>query len=425
MERREMLKMAALMAAGLAAGNKLIGGNTQLKLPQVRQITKGPKFHWFGYYDKMQFDPSGRFVLGMEVNFEHRSPTASDEIRIGMVDLQDSDRWIDLGSSKAWGWQQGCMLQWVPGSGEEIIWNDRVGNQFVSHLLNVKTGKTRMLPKAVYALSPDGKWAIGTEFSRIQNLRPGYGYAGVNDPYEAVKAPREIGLYKINLATGEDKLLFSLAELAAIPYKGASVADNFHWFNHLLVNTDATRFTFLHRWRSERTDRQIMAARGFVTRMFTASANGDDLYCIDPSGFTSHFIWKDPFSINAYTQPEGQPAGFYILEDKSGRYERIGTVKMPVNGHQTYVPKGSGQEWILCDNYANKANRNQTPYLYHIPTDRRINLGDFPLPEPYTGEWRCDLHPRLNQSGSMVCFDSPHNQNGRQMHVIDIESMLS
>jgi len=44
------------------------------KLPPCRAITKGPKFHWFGYYDKWQFDPTDRYVLGMEVDFEHRSP---------------------------------------------------------------------------------------------------------------------------------------------------------------------------------------------------------------------------------------------------------------------------------------------------------------------------------------------------------------
>jgi len=387
----------------------------------VRAITKGPNFHWFGYYDKLQFDPSGRYVLGMETNFEHRSPTDSDEIRIGMIDLQDNDRWIDLGASRSWGWQQGCMLQWVPGSANEIIWNDREDGQFVSHIVDIKTGKKRTLPKAIYALSPGGKWAIGTEFSRIQNLRPGYGYAGVDDPYEQVKAPKEIGLYRIDLKNGKHKLLFTLADLANIPHNGNSVVDNFHWFNHLLVNTDGTRFTFLHRWRPERTDRQIMAARGFVTRMFTASAKGDDLYCIDPSGFTSHFIWKDPSHINAFTQPAGQPQGFYILEDKTGKFERIGAEKMPVNGHQTYLPQRNGQEWILCDNYANARNRNQTPYLYHVPTDRRINLGDFPLPEAYKGEWRCDLHPRFSHDGKKVCIDSPHGGNGRQLYLIDIE----
>ncbi|NJO70128.1 MAG: hypothetical protein HC830_13360, partial [Bacteroidetes bacterium] len=285
---------------------------------------------------------------------------------------------------------------------------------------NVKTGKKRTLQKAIYALSPDGKWAIGTEFSRIQNLRPGYGYAGVNDPYEDVKAPSAIGLYKIELATGKETLLFSLADIAKIPYNGQNVEDNFHWFNHLLVNTDGSRLTFLHRWRAEKAERQVMAVGGFTTRMFTASANGDDLYCIDPSGHTSHFIWKNPRHICAFTKPLGQETGFYELEDKTGKSTRIGVNKMKENGHQTYLPLGNGMEWLLCDNYG----RIQTPYLYHIPTDKRIDLGNFSSPLEYTGEWRCDLHPRFSPDGKKVCIDSTHGGNGRQMYVLDISGAI-
>ena len=71
-------------------------------LPPIRQITRGPRFHWFGYYDKFQFSADNRFVLGNEVEFEGRSPRAEDRIRVGMVDLQEGDRWIELGSTCAW-----------------------------------------------------------------------------------------------------------------------------------------------------------------------------------------------------------------------------------------------------------------------------------------------------------------------------------
>jgi len=81
-----------------------------MSLP-IEQITKGPGYHWFGYYDKLQSDPSGRRLLGMEVGFEHRSPTADDTIEVGLIDRDDGNRWIELGSSKSWCWQQGCMLQ--------------------------------------------------------------------------------------------------------------------------------------------------------------------------------------------------------------------------------------------------------------------------------------------------------------------------
>jgi len=56
--------------------------------PSMRSITAGPRHHWFGYYDKLQVHPTNRRVLGMSVDFEHRSPTDEDEIEIGLVDLE-------------------------------------------------------------------------------------------------------------------------------------------------------------------------------------------------------------------------------------------------------------------------------------------------------------------------------------------------
>lgn len=422
MERRSFLRKGLTITAGSVLiyrgipNEQMISSSAHFSL---RRLTNGPNFHWFGYYDKLQCDPSGRYVLGMEVPFEMRSPAASDEIRIGMIDLEN-DRWIELGSSCAWSWQQGCMLQWIPGSDEEIVWNDRSGDHFVSHILNIRTRKKRTLPKAVYALSPDGKWAVGTEFSRIQDLRPGYGYPGIRDPYYNIKAPAEIGLYKIDLGTGESKLLLSIADLAAIKHKGEIITDNFHWFNHLLVNTDGSRFTFLHRWRKERTDRQKMATGGFITRMITASSSGDDLFIIDPSGFTSHFVWRDTSHICAWTQPDGENPGFWLLEDKTGKFSQTGKGKMVVNGHNTYVP-GTDNNIILCDTYPKGEKREQELYLYNISSDNKIIQGNFTESSDYAGEWRCDLHPKCTPDGRKIIFDSTHEGYGRQIYLLDIK----
>ncbi len=83
-----------------------------------RAITRGPKYHWFGYYDKREFDPTNTLVLSGEVAFEGRSPTAEDRITVGYVDTKRGDRWTPIGTSNAWGWQQGCMLQWIGGEGQ-------------------------------------------------------------------------------------------------------------------------------------------------------------------------------------------------------------------------------------------------------------------------------------------------------------------
>ena len=138
--RRDLIKtLASLPLAGLALARA-----AEEKLPPVRAITRGPKFHWRAYYDKLLFDPANRLVVCNEVDFEGRSPTAEDVIRVGMVDTQDGDKWTELGSSRAWNWQQGCMMQWVPGTRSEVAWNDREGDRFVSHVLDairIRTGE--------------------------------------------------------------------------------------------------------------------------------------------------------------------------------------------------------------------------------------------------------------------------------------------
>jgi len=115
---------AALSAAPIcaaAAKEQSIASRSEALVP-VRAITRGPKHHWFGYYDKHEFDATNRYVLSNQVDFEHRTPTAKDPIKVGMVDTGDGDKWIELGKSDAWGWQQGCMLQWRPQHENQVLW---------------------------------------------------------------------------------------------------------------------------------------------------------------------------------------------------------------------------------------------------------------------------------------------------------------
>jgi hypothetical protein len=384
------------------------------QLPPVRQITRGPKHHWFAYYDKLQFDPTCRYVLGMETDFDFRRPTADDVIRIGMVDLQDGDRWIELGQSRAWCWQQGCMLQWRPGSASEILWNDREGDRFVCHFLDVKTGAKRTIPHPVYSVSPDGRWAVAPDFRRVHDCRPGYGYEGLSDPWADQRAPKESGVFFVDLQTGQQKLIVSLADVIKIPYAKGDISGAKHWFNHLLVNTDGTRFEFLHRWAKP-------GERGFSTRMLTARPDGTDLRVIDPSGATSHFIWRDPSHILAWSWHASHKSAFYLFEDREGgQVEMIGGELMPENGHCTYLP---GNRWILNDTYPDR-QRRQHVYLYNVVEHRRVPLGHFYSPKEYSGEWRCDTHPRFSPDGRSVVIDSPHTPDGRQMHLIDVRGIV-
>jgi len=412
LSRRSLIRRGCAATACVALGPWSARAEDSTALPPVRALTRGPRHHWFGYYDKLQFNPGCRFCLGMQVSFEHRSPEPDDVIQVGMVDLHDGDRWIDLGESTAWCWQQGCMLQWLPQSTSTVLWNDREDDQYVCRILDSQTRQRRTIPHPIYALSPDGMHAIAPDFRRLADMRPGYGYNGIPDPNSQQQTPDSTGIFRIDLESGRQELILSVAEVAGFGPQLPSMKDTKHWFNHLLFNTDGSRFSFLHRWK---------VGQGRQSRLLTAAPDGSDVRVLDFNGHTSHYIWRDPSHLLVFSKQPSDGARFYLFEDlMDGRIEVVARDVMTLDGHCTYLP---GNQWILCDTYPD-ADRNQNPYLYHVQSCRKVPLGDFLSPPEYTGEWRCDTHPRFSPDGRFVVIDSPHGGSGRQMHLIDISGIV-
>ena len=414
--RRRCLRTGMTGALLATLGRRGLTGPDD-EFPPTRTITHGPRHHWFGYYDKLQFDPGSRYVLGMSAPFEHRSPTSDDVIGVGMVDLDDGDRWMALGQSNAWNWQQGCMLQWIPGSRSRVIWNDRAGDRFVSRILDVHSGESRTIPHPIYSVSPDGRSAVTPDFSRIASVRPGYGYAGLPDVHADDPSPSDSGVFHVDLETGEAKLIISLAEIAnhgEIPNKVPGIK---HYFNHLLFSPDGSRFIALHRWRYPGGSR--------LTRLITARPDGSDIRIVIPNGYASHFIWRDRRHILSqsknYLGSRGW-ANFLFRDEENGIVEQVGKGVLDGSGHLSYLP---GREWILNDTYPQGPDRLQTPHIYHVASGRRIDLGRFHLPSVYTGEWRVDTHPRFSPDSRYVCIDAPHDDEGRQLHLIDVSGIVT
>jgi hypothetical protein len=417
-DRRQFCTVALASAGELAlASSKTRAAQPKVgDFPPTRIITPQDAYYWFGYYDKLQFSPDNRFVLCNKVGFEHRSPTADDEIEVGMIDLHEDDRWIPLGKSRAWCWQQGCMLQWLPGDSWTAVWNDRRDDHFVCHLMDVQTREKRTLPSPIYAISPNGKEAVSCDFTRVADCRPGYGYAGFRDPYFDIMDPAETGVTHVNLETGESKLIVSHRQLARTGEIRQNLPTSKHHAYHLLCSPNGQRFIMLHRWTQSKG--------GHLTRLITASMDGSDLRIVIPNGYASHFIWRDDNHILSQAKAwlGNENWGNFLFEDRdSGVVEEIGKGILDSGGHLTYLRRN---EWILNDTYPKGAERLQTPHLYHIATQQRIDLGHFHSPPAYQGEWRVDTHPRLSRDERFVCIDSPAGERGRQMYLIDISEVV-
>ena len=227
------------------------------------------------------------------------------------------------------------------------------------------------------------------------------------------RRPNDAGVWRIDLRSGRSDLLLSIRQVAAIPYlTPGEAAGAKHWFNHLLVAPDGSRFAFLHRWQ--------LPGKPMVTRLITADTDGSRLHVLDPYGKTSHYDWRDPQHILAWAWHPSQGDQFYLYEDQSSKVEVVGPGVMTENGHCTYLPD---RRWILNDTYPDR-QRYQHPYLCNVAHGTRHPLGHFRSPPEYTGEWRCDTHPRFSPDGRSVVIDSPHGSNGRQLYLIDVSGLV-
>jgi hypothetical protein len=362
--------------------------------------TKGsPIYTGYWFYDGLQFDESGRYALGMKVNFKDRDVTPADRGEIGYFDLQADNQWTKIGGTSAWNWQQGCRLTWRGGS-QEIVWNDRAddGSHFICRAYDFHTGAVRTLPRPIYEISRDGTFALTHQFERMKH--GGTNYVGISDQYEGQIAPSEIGIEKIDMRTGQVELLVGLKRMAEIAfpdgYKGKS---NLYFFREGW-NPSGTRFiAFLKN-----------ADRPTYTGGWSISADGSDVrsFYANPS----HHVWLDDQTIL-----EGHH--FTLHKDHGSGKPQIVADVGNVNFDPTVLPGG---QWFLLDTYPLQGYQYVT--LYHRPTQLFVPLAKLKNTAQVGTIHRVDIHARTSRDGRTVCIDSSHEGLGRQMYTISIGHIL-
>ncbi len=377
------------------------------------QRVTGDAHHFFGYYDKPPWDASGRYLLAMQVDFMDRMPMPADRARIGMVDLEDGNRWIPLAATAAWGWQQGAMLQWLPSDPAcKIIYNQREGDRFISVVQDVFTGEKRMLPRAIYAVC--GDQALCLNFARNHRTRPGYGYLGVNDPWATDPYPADDGIFWMDLTSGANQLIVSLQQLRRFQPK-PSMSQGQHWCNHIHIAADASNFICLHRWGDP-----AAGGRYFTDRLFSARLDGSDMCLVADDGYVSHLDHFSPEVVLAWARKTGIGDRYFLYRLSTGEVNILGDGLFSSDGHCSFSPD---RRWLLTDTYPD-ANDIRTLMLFHLESETRFDIGKYYAPPDLAGPLRCDLHPRWNRDGTRVCIDSAH-EGERQIYIIDVSNVVS
>jgi len=376
----------------------------------VRPVTQGPHHYFFGYYDKSPWNAAGHCLLAHEAQFNDRAPVADDRVGIGIVRLDDDNRYQRLAESYAWNWQQGAMAQWHPANPERLfIYNDRRSHRFAGVVCDVEQGEQCVHEQPIYTVLPDGNTGFSLNFARLATHRPGYGYAGVTDSFADDPHPSKDGLWQVDLTSGQADLILSLAELAARHPK-PSMEGAWHYINHIQPSRSGQRIAFFHLWHRQ--------AKNWEVRLYTCRPDGRELTCLLDTGFISHYDWRDDDTILVWANRPNASARFLLLShqhQESGLRVFAETV-LKEDGHCTFSPD---QRWVLNDTYPD-AHQMRTLMLVRTANGQRINLARLYSPKSrWWGEIRCDLHPRWSRDGRQVCIDSVHD-GSRRMYVVDV-----
>jgi len=385
-------------------------------LLHAKAVTESEYHCFFGYYDKCPWDSSGDFLLYHRTSFANRMPKAGESAQIRLYDFK-KNKTSKIAETKAWCWQQGCMLQWLKDDSDQIlIYNDFQDGKYISVISNLHGVIQKTLPLPVYAVSKDSKQAVSLNFERLDYSARGYGYVAKAFVDVDNLHPKEDGIWHIDIETGKNKLIISLDEIVHFSWKN-EFKNTFHYFNHLEFNPNGTRIVFLHRWFT--IPKRGSRIRRSSTRMFTANPDGSDLYLLADNEMVSHLTWKDDRHLLAWANHPSAGRRYYLFKDRTNNVKVVGDGILTEDGHPSY---SADHRWILTDTYPG-ADRMKTLILFNTNTYKRYNVGRYYAPFRFDGYLRCDLHPRWSPDGRSICFDSVH-EGKRNVYFVNVSELL-
>ncbi|PXW66162.1 hypothetical protein C7964_1129 [Loktanella sp. PT4BL] len=354
---------------------------------------------FFGYYDKRQLSLDGKRLLACSVtsslNKQHEPQGVMD---VGWFSV-DGGGFKTLGATKAFNWQQGCMLRWVPNTEDQsITFNDFLEGRFVSVLKDAGTGQTiRIRPYPSYDCSPDGKMVATCDFSRLHHCRLGYGYwqEGSNSTRAHPESNRDqllvvydaktdAKLHQVTIGDAE-KILGSFDDLEHV------------YINHLHFSSGSKNLVFLLFWRSGTQDKMATLVLDLdtsklklVTRMYM-----------------SHFCWETDASLVAWAENKIGHQAYFRFDVDSGEQTEYWDEPSLSDGHCSIARNGT----MLSDTYPDTAGF-QSLFIKR-PGASACQLASFKNPARFISDLRCDLHPRLSSLPDSFTFDSAHSGHRR------------
>ena len=381
-----------------------LGGRTKAFVGSLQKFAVEDGRTFFGYYDKTPFSADNSRILALVAPRQHGA-LQNEALSLGYFD-REHGTFYPVSHTSTWNWQQGCRLQWFPQDEDKLIlYNKLASGSYGACVQDVETKEIiKVYQHPIYETDSQGTWALTLNFSRLHRLRPGYGYAFLPDPTQGELAPRKDGVWRLNLATGEAELIFSLEQLAMLE-PVASMEGAEHYVNHLAFNPSGKRFMCFHLWMVQGRRR---------SRLITSDLQGRQIRVLTDSGIVSHYAWKSDDELLVTYADERDQMGYYLVSDSGKDRVAVGPGVLTVDGHPSYSPDG---RFLLTDTYPDRYGERHL--LLYALGGNLLELGRFFSPIRLRGEIRCDLHPRWDRTGKLICFDSAH-EGRRALYVADV-----
>ncbi len=355
---------------------------------EIEPVDNGICF--FGYYNISPENVNGDLIY-LKVRNERVRGSMHESAGIMLKSASGEIR--EIARTRAWNWQQGCMLQWLNHGQGHILYNDydKSEERYVSRVIDRDGNHLRTYQMPVNHVDREARYALCLNYDRLALMRPDYGY--FNKRKISFPADNHDGIWHMNLDNGDIQLIISLEELKNLNssplMRGAE-----HKVNHIDINPSGTRFMFLHRW---------IGPKGRFTRLFTSQPDGSEVHMLNGDDMTSHCCWLNDQNILAYCDYENEQA-YFRFTDRTGNVRRYMDSMPYVDGHPSVSPDG---RWLVTDTYPG-LSRMSALYILDLSRQAIFKAGSFYQPLQFVKEMRMDLHPKWSPDSQSIFFESAH-----------------
>ena len=421
--RIPLFRILTLSVFAVASGTEATSQEARITL-NVRQITFGPRNHFFGYIGHVKNIPwngNGRYILALRTTFQDRLPEGDDPADVVLIDTENDFTAKVVDQSRAWNPQQGTMFYWNPVAPDtQFFFNDRdpaTGKVFCV-LFDITKGtvggrvqeyRFSDTPIGNSGVAQRGSRFLAINYGRMARLRPVTGYRGAFDWTTGTAYPQDDGIFVVDVTSGKKSLLVSFYQLAQALRQGETGAEIPPLFiNHTLWNREDDRIFFFVRggWngRGQR-----------INQPFTVWPDGTHLTLVKQH-IGGHPEWESGHRMIGSIDER------QIIYDTE-RQRVVGQLGSPQvfpkpEGDVALSPDG---EWFV-NGFKDGHPRRNYYIIYRRKDGASVRSPGFDIGEWTSGDLRLDPAPCWNRDSSMLLVPGLSLDGSRQLFVIEIHS---